>query len=256
MYATQIFKYLISLSIYMRTGLEKRLKLKPLSFLKRGVAATLLASSLVFGASSCSDDPTSPPSRVEPKNKAPDTEIFHEFGNEGEVKYTFSGSDPDGSINYIVVRINKGSSSNVDNNSSMLVDIIKGNNSVEATAYDNKALADSTPAEYSFVSPTESQADSIISEYLGRHSSSYENFEENVLLSLGASEGFYVDFLITKDDGTNAAINYIGYEKDLEEELNNQEMLNMFGIPSLYIVKVPGQEIKSRLDAFRNNGFN
>lgn len=191
-----------------------------------------------------------------PVNNPPQTEITPQFGNDGKITYTFSGTDSDGSIDYISVRINGGIPQNLDNGSFELEDIIEGTNSVTATAYDNEGLADPTPAEYSFVSPTESQAEEIILGYLTENSPSYEKFEREVLLSLGAAESFYVDFLLTKRDSTDAVVNYVGHEEDLTEESANQGLLNIFGIPNLYLVRMPETEIKSRLDIFKNNGFN
>ncbi len=191
-----------------------------------------------------------------PANKAPQTELSYQFGNDGKVTYTFSGTDSDGSIKYISVRINGGTPQNISNGSSKLVDIVEGTNTVNAIAYDDKDLADPTPAEYSFVSPTESQAETIISGYLAIQSSSYKKFERDAMLSLGASDVFPVDFLITKSDNTNAVINYVDHKEDLTKESANQRLLALFGIPNLYLVRLPEAEIKSRLDSFRKNGFN
>ena len=151
-----------------------------------------LASSTLF-LSCGKDSPTSPsppPPPPPPQNRAPQTEITHQFGNDGKITYTFSGTDSDGSINYISVRVNGGTSQNLNNGSSKLIDITEGTNMVEATAYDDKGLADPTPANYSFVSPTEDQAIPIISGILNTRASSYNRFERDALLSLGASEGF------------------------------------------------------------------
>lgn len=203
-------------------------------------------------------NPTDPDTKKseESENQAPNTEIISQFRDDGKVAYTFSGTDSDGSVNHVAVRVNGGASQNLSSGSSMLVDIIEGTNRVTATAYDNKDLADPTPAEYSFVSPTESQAEAIILGYLAANSSSYKKFERDVLLSLGESGSFYVDFLVTKSNNTNAVVNYVEHKENLMQESANQKLLALFGIPNLYLVRLPEVEIKSRLDIFKNKGFN
>jgi len=101
-----------------------------------------------------------------------------------------------------------------------------------------------------------SQAIATIEEILNARTSSYRRFERDVLLSLGALESFLVDFLIIKNNDTDAVVNYVGYKRDLSEELANQGALDTFGIPNLYLFRLPDDEIKSRLNAFIDNGFN
>lgn len=212
-----------------------------------------LASSVLF--LSCGKDSSTSTSQPNPPGY-PQTEISYQFGNDGKITYIFLGTDSDGVINYISVRVNGGVSQNLNDGSSKLIDIIEGTNMVEATAYDNEGLADPTPAEYSFVSLTEEQAIPIISGVLNARASSYNKFERDVLLSLGASEGFYVDYLITKKDSTNAVVNYVGYRKNLTEEFTNQGLLSTFRVPNLYLIRIPETEITSRLNDFIDKGFN
>ncbi len=226
------------------------------STLRKGFLTTGLFGSLLLGCNGDDIVKPPPPPPPPPENQAPNTAITHQFRDDGRITYTFSGTDSDGSIDYISVRINGGASQNLINGSSKLIDIIEGTNRVKATAYDNKGLADPTPVEYSFASPTETQAKEIIAGILNTYSSQYKSFEKNVLLSLGASDSFSVDFLITTTDDKNAVINYIGYRKNLTEELVNQRLLNTFGIPNRYFVRIPESEISSRIGNFANNGFN
>ena len=221
-----------------------------MSFRQRILWPSALLALLALPISCGSKTPTEP---IVIPNKAPDTEITHVFGN--EITYTFSGTDTDGSIDYISVRINDGAVQNVSNGSYKSISIIPGTNSVEAIAYDNKGLADSSPAKYSFISPTESQARATILSVLNAHSSSYQRFEMDALLSLGASGSFPVDFLITRNNGTNAVVCYVSHLENLTEELANQELLKTFGIPPLYLPRIPEDEIRSRLNDFISNGF-
>jgi len=226
---------------------------------KKILLPTVLFVSGILPVSCSSDGPIGPHSTPPPirQNQAPDTELTHLFGNEGRVTYTFSGQDTDGSIDYIAVQFNNGPLQNFNLSTfSRTIGIVEGTNRVKATAYDNEGKADPTPEEYSFISPTESQATSAIAGVLNTRSSFFERLEREVLLSLGASESFLVDFLVTKTDGTNAVVNYVGHEGNLSEELDNQRVLNTFGIPNLYLVMIPDDEIRSRLNAFIDNGFN
>ena len=177
-------------------------------------------------------------------NEAPDTQITKKFKDNGEVEYTLSGTDLDGSVDYISAKFNDGNYQNFANNTSVSVPIIKENNTVEAIAYDNQGLDDSTPATDSFVSPTEDDAILLMGRLLLERGAT---FEKDVLMSLGASDNFYVDYLIGKKNGRDAVVNYTGYKKNLEEECSNKELLNSYRIPNLYLVRIPESEIKLKL---------
>ncbi len=209
----------------------------------------------IFPASSCNSPPTTPPPPPPVVNRAPDTEIIHSFGEYGTITYTFSGRDTDGSISRISVKINSLASRDVGLNSSLEVSIIEGANRAEATAHDNEDLADPTPAVYSFVSPTETQARDLISRILGERASTYRRLERDVLLSLGAIENFYVDFLATTNDGTDAVICYVGHTENSGVQRANSEYLSLIGVPNRYFFRLPEIEITSRLTTFINNGF-
>ncbi|MDO8528704.1 MAG: hypothetical protein Q7S06_02330 [Nanoarchaeota archaeon] len=187
---------------------------------------------------------------------SPDTTVTKEFTNNGQVKYIFSGTD-DGSIEHIAARFNNtGDYQNFNNNDSVLVQIIEGNNSVEARAYDNEGLADPTPASDSFVSPTEEEANQFIEGILSGRSGTYGHLERDVYISIGESDVFHVDLLIRKSDGTDAVINYTGHQSSLESELYNKGLLDLYGIPNLYLARIPESEMQSQLEDFIDNGYN
>jgi hypothetical protein len=193
-------------------------------------------------------NPIKPPTPV--SNVLPNTEILH---YNGWVRHTFPGTDTDGTIDYIHVKYGTGSALNVSNNSTRSVPIVSGENSVEATAYDNDGGADPTPAKYTFISPTESQAASAIISVLNSRSSTYQSFTQNALLSLGESASFPVDFLITLNDGTNAVIEYINHSESLTEAAARQAVLAVYGISNISFPRFPTDEIRSRLNDFLNN---
>ena len=178
-------------------------------------------------------------------NEAPDTQITKKFKDNGEVEYTLSGIDLDGSVDYISAKFNDGNYQNFANNTSVSVPIIEENNTIEAIAYDNQGLDDPTPATDSFVSPTEERAKELMRQLLLEKGAT---FEKDVLMSPGALDNFYVDYLIEKKDGPeDAVVNYVGYKKDLEEECSNRELLGLYGIPNRYFIRIPENEIISQL---------
>jgi len=189
-------------------------------------------------------------------NEAPNTYITKEFPDDGNVKYTFSGTDEDGSVDYIKVKINNGGYQNFSNNSSVSVPIIEGNNTVEAIAYDNKGEADPTPATYSFNSPTEGQARTLIYNILkAEENITHKGLEEDVLVSLEPPP-FYVDYKITKFDGTYTVVNYVEHQESLEQELLNKDVLDSWGISKLYLPRIPESEINLKLNDLIDGGYN
>jgi len=184
------------------------------------------------------------------KNLAPDTEIKYNFTGNGKVEYEFIGTDEDGYIDKIIFEINNKDKLEAENYEKVLFSIEEGINTVKATARDNEGLLDPTPAIYSFYSPTEKEAKKIIGGILDEKKAYYDYFKENALICLEELNEFYVDYFIRKNDGTYAVINYIGYEKDLEEENSNKELLESYGIPTMKIIRLPEKEIKLKLNNF------
>ena len=155
----------------------------------------------------------------------PDTHIYNkEFKDKGKVEYTFSGTN---NVANIRVDINEFESWTVYSGDSLLVPIIEGDNIVKATAR-NWYGEDPTPAEGSFDSPTQEEAEEIIDKVFGENIGVYSSLEKKALICLGASDDFSVDYLVRKNDDTDAIINYVGYGKNLEEECSNQELLDMY----------------------------
>ncbi len=104
----------------------------------REVGAVLTLTSFLFGCQLFDNLP-------------PDTNIEKRFLTDEIVEYTFSGTDLDGSIDYISAMFNDDGNYKIfSNNSSYLVPVIDGLNRVEATAYDNLGAKDLNPAKDSF----------------------------------------------------------------------------------------------------------
>ena len=181
----------------------------------------------------------------------PDTFINKKFEDKGEVEYTFFGTNNPASIE---LNINESEHQPVYSGDNLLVPIIKGENTIKATAH-NFWGDDPTPAEDSFYSPTQEKAEEVMDGIFEGRVGDYSSLEKKALICLGASDDFLVDYLVRKDDDTDAIINYVGYDKDLEEEYSNKGLLDMYGIPNLYIFRVPEDEISSRLNDFINKGF-
>ncbi len=193
-------------------------------------------------------------------NEAPDTQVTRKFNNDGTVEYTISATD-DGFIGSISVRVNDGDWEDFYKDYiSVSVPIKEGNNTVEARAYDDKGKEDPTPAMGFFVSPTEEEAKELIDNILAEKSikETYSGLEENVKFTLGETDPlFYVDYLIKREsDGKDVVINYVGYGDNLEEELNNKELLDLYGIPNRYFFRIPEIEINSEIRDFIDNGYN
>jgi hypothetical protein len=180
----------------------------------------------------------------------PDTFIDKEFEDKGKVKYTFSGTNDTKSIAIII----NGLEGSVYHGDEIPSSIIEGNNIVEATAH-NFWGDDPTSAEDSFYSPTQEEAEEIIDGIFEERVGDYTSLEKKALICLGASDDFLVDYLVRKNDNTDAIVNYIGYGKNLEEELANSELLGLYGIQNLYIIRVPEDEIRLRLNDFIDKGF-
>ncbi len=213
----------------------------------KSLLAILLSLSTVMQLFNCPSPIPDPQT-----NKAPDTQITKEFKDNGEVEYTVSGTDSEGSIANINVNTN-GNYQTVPNNSTINVPIVEGNNTIIATAYDNEGLKDSSPATDYFNSPTEGQARTSIDNILDSRSETHNGFEKDVFVDFGS---FYVDYLIRKKDGNLAIVNYIEHQKNLEQELSNKGILDSWGIPNLYIPRFPESEINLNLNEFIDNGYN
>jgi hypothetical protein len=181
----------------------------------------------------------------------PDTD-FERIFNNGEVEYTLLGIGNVGGIN---VKFNDSENEVFYDGDKVLVPIKEGINSLWAEAY-NQWGKDLTPATDSFISPTQQEAEKIIEGILAENPWAYDSLKKEELMSPGLYSSFYVDYLITRHDTTNSVIQYVGHEKNLEEELINQQTLLDYGIPSLYLWRIPEEEINLKLNKFINNNFN
>lgn len=186
-----------------------------------------------------------PPEPPQPKNKTPNTEVTTEVKDDGTVKYDVSGTDEDGSVDYISVNINGEHYGNFSNNYSFSVPIVEGSNTITATTVDNEGAEDPTPATGSLISPTEYEASQIVSNILNPNT--YNKLEENVLISLGSSDSFIVNNLISKLNNTDAIIDYMGAHQDL---------LNLYGIPNICPNRTSVEKLEEKALAFQNNGYN
>lgn len=210
--------------------------------LGRGVIRTIspfIIGLMLYGC------PSPIPEPPESENKAPDTKITTEFQDDGTVKYTFSGIDPDGSIDYISTKINGGFYGDVPNNSSIFVPIIEGNNTADAIAYDNEGASDKSPATDSFISPTEEEASNLIESTL--NPSTYNLLEKNILISVGEEDSFYGNTRIKKLNNTDAIIDYMG---------TNGNLLTDYGIPNICPKRTSIEELERKVLEFQNNGYN
>jgi len=184
-----------------------------------------------------------------PTNKAPVTNsIKSNFRWDGDVEYHFSGTDSDGYIDYINVSVNNGSFRNLEEGY-YTFPIIQGDNKVTARAYDNKGKYGSLITS-SFYSPAEDEAKKFIENILIENKDKYNSLEKNVLMSVDIDKSFYVDFLIKKKDGTDAIVDYIGYNVDLKKQIENLDSLKWFGIPTLSLARFPENEINTQLNDF------
>lgn len=193
-------------------------------------------------------------------NQPPETDEIDEwFDNKGNVEYSVSGWDPDfcDYVDHILVEINDSIEEIVDGSSgTVLTKIILGENNFTAEAYDKHGEPDPIPAESSFYSLTQKEAEEVMNGIFEGRVGDYTSLEKKALVCLGASDDFLVDYLVRKTDDTDAIVNYVGYGKNLEDELANSELLGLYGIPNLYIVRVPEDEIRLRLNGFIDKGFN
>ncbi len=172
-------------------------------------------------------------------NQAPETKIERQYKDDGTVEYTLSGTDSDGSVDYISANINGGGYQNFPNNSTVSVPIIEYNNTIEAIAYDNEGLGDATPEIKDFYSPTEDEATNIIRntldpftyEYIVNHVV-YEGFERNMLVGLWADD--------------DAVIDYMGQDKDL---------MDAKGISNICPQRTSTSEIERKVREFQDNGY-
>jgi len=185
------------------------------------------------------------PSPEPPQNKTPDTAIIREIKEDGTVKYNVSGTDEDGSVDYISVYVNGNHYQDVNNNSYVTVPIVEGSNTITATAVDNEGAEDPTPATGSFNSPTEYEASQIISNVLDP--SKYNKLEKDALISLGSSDSFRVNALINKLNGTDAIIDYLG---------THAADLDLYGIPNICPYRTSVEKLGEKALEFQENDYN
>jgi len=99
------------------------------------------------------------------------------------------------------------------------------------------------------------EAKKLIEKILVDNKKKYKTLEKNVSLSLGEKDKFYVDYLIKKNDWTNAVVNYVDSKKDSNKEVSNQQILKQYSIPNLYFPKSSEKVITSTLNDFINKDF-
>ncbi len=218
--------------------LETTLLKGGIDFVRRTLCAGL-ASSLLYLTGCCLF------------NTPPKTEVTKEFTEDGKVKYHFSAKDSEGSIDHIsVVFNNLVYSQDFPDNSYWTIDIIEGQNTVEAIAYDNCSAADPTPAEISFYSPTEQEARTTIDGTLAEISGIY--VQKDASMTLGESETtFRVDYLITTPKG-DRVVNYVSHTDNREKEAENLKKLSDYYVPAQEIIWLPKEETKSKVKEFVN----
>ncbi len=181
----------------------------------------------------------------------PDTDFEKKFHNKRGVEYTLLGI---GNVRGINARFNDSENQVFYDGDKVLVPIKEGTNSLWAEAY-NQWGKDPTPAEDSFVSLNEEEARTTIEEiFVEKGYHLVERIQDmtegciirDALFSLGAEKTFLVDYWgIKPGEGTiskDFVVNYVGYGDDLEEEILNKELLDMYGIPNCYIFRSPIEE--------------
>lgn len=206
-----------------------------------------LSSVAALALASCCPEPPAPP-----ENLAPDTAITREFIYPGQITYLFSGTDEDGSINFIESWFNDSGNYEVfGNNSRFSIPIFEGRNSVVAIAYDNEDLADTTPATDFFISPSDEVANDLVHLILTEKRDSYYSIAPGKLMTLGpTAPSFYVDYCIKTFGGIDAVVNYVGYGESLENELSNKGFLDSYGIPNLYLARTTSEHIRLQMETF------
>ena len=180
----------------------------------------------------------------------PDTYIDRKIKSDGKVKYVFTTS---GRARGISVERND-ETQKVSDGGELIFPIIEGENLITAAAY-NQHGSDPTPAEDSFYSPSEEEARTAIEETLVEKGYKFvENIKDvvegcfirNTWISLGDND-FRVDYWGIVND-KDFVINYLGYGDDLEKEILNNSYLSEFRISYHSFIRVPINDIKSKLE--------
>jgi len=232
----------IKQNIYILSSSNKTMGKRFNSFKRKFWFATMVLTFIAsLGLTTGCPSPEPPPSQ----NKAPNTSVTTEIKENGEVKYNISGTDEDGSVDYISVNINGSHYGDFSNNYSFSVPIKEKLNTITATTVDNEGAEDPTPATGSFNSPTEYEASYLIEETLNPNT--YNGLEKDVLISLGSSDSFRVNALINKkSDGTDAIIDYMGTHGD---------DLDLYGIPNICPNRTSTENLESQVETFQNNDY-
>ncbi len=195
----------------------------------------------------------------EKKNQAPTLEIGVGFGDglTGKVTYLVTGTDPDGTVSELRARYNGGAWEIYSNGTSFQKDIIPGTNSLEAYAVDDKG-AQSQIVTRSFVSPTEEEARGVIDERLNTLPNGGITKDSNYTAPQDGINAIMADYAVEPLPSVpsgDVIIEYVSSTDDLTQELNDKQYLDSYGVPNLYLGRLPISEIESRLNAWIDNGF-
>ena len=206
--------------------------------MRKSIKKKILVAKTILTFLSVIELGTACPSVISTQNEAPNTYIKTEVQKDGNVKYTVSGTDKDGSIENIFVSVNGNYYGTFPNNYSFTVPIIEGDNIITATAYDNKGEKDSTPATNTFNSPTEYEATEIILNALNPIICDYvlTNYvygdkERNVIIGL---------------EDEDIVIDYMGEDK---------EIMDYWGIRNCCPKITSRKGLEKEVTDFKKNGY-
>jgi len=218
----------------------------------------LLTSSVFLnscgGSSSSSNSSSSGGSSDNNVPLTPDVNVERTFDNAGNVTYCFQNLY-DEPIEEIDVEFdNLGVFNSVYGEGCASKEITLDGNYMDAVVYfsDGESI---TKEDY-FQTPMERDVRSEIEERLKENEDLFQWFEKDVLISVGIGDAFYVDYLIRKNDGKDAIINYVDCVGNLEQELKNADLLDLIGIPNLCMARLPYEELNSQTNDFIDGGFN
>ncbi len=233
--------------------------------------AVPVAVAAALGLAACGDDSHT---RTDPKNEAPTADLGRNFVNpmSRQVTYLLTGTDEEDGNNVTILAKFNGENSWTEypNGQAVNKTIKEGTNTAYLKVKDSEGV-ESKVVSKSFVSPTEAEAEAIITSYLNERLTDIVEYAAEDIFNPSFGNSFTIDFNVLHWDQTlsggsgnsrETPIEYVSKNENLNQKLSEKDLVangdgdfgsEGIGFANLYIVGLPKEEMTGRLDWFFEN---
>lgn len=193
-----------------------------------------------------------------PANSPPETRISIDYINDGTYGLRVLGTDKDGAVRHIYVKVDDGPTEIYDTGQLAQTRPVRRSNRIMAYAEDDRGAKDPTPDEDGFVVPEKGVVLARFRDILEHNRNTLLDYDmapsPGIPVYLNDRAGF-VDALLTKPDCTFAALRFTGMDDDVDADLRTRQLLKEASVPSRFFVRIPLEEIERILQDFIRSGY-